>query len=69
MLKTNMQNQTIIYSRDSRQTFFFINKGKKKIRVIIKNAEFKDNLFVIKRVLPEGKKEMDYKDFISKNNA
>ena len=26
MLKTNMQNQTIIYSRDSRQTFFFTNK-------------------------------------------
>lgn len=37
----------------------------KKIRVLIKKAEFKNNTFVITKVLPEGKKEMSYENFIS----
>ena len=45
-------------------TFFFINKDNKKLRIIIKDAEYKDGLFLIKRVLPEGKKEMSYEDFL-----
>ena len=45
-------------------TFFFIEKDNKKIRILIKDAEFKDNSFLIKRVLPEGKKEMNYEDFL-----
>lgn len=35
-----------------------------KIRFIITDAEFKDGLFIIKKVIPEGKKEMNYEDFL-----
>ncbi len=45
-------------------TYFFVEQGAKKIRVIIKDAELKNGVFKIKRVLPEGKKEMSYKDFL-----
>lgn len=45
-------------------TFFFLNKDGKKIRVIIKDTEYKDEQFIINRVLPEGKKEMSYDDFL-----
>jgi len=48
----------------SPHTFFFVEKDNKKIRVIIKEAEFKDNQFIIRRIIPEGKKEMSYEDFL-----
>jgi len=47
-------------------TYFFTEKNGKKIRVIIKDASFEDGKFVIKKVLPEGKKEISYKDFLNK---
>ncbi|MFH0755586.1 MAG: methionyl-tRNA formyltransferase [bacterium] len=36
----------------------------KKIRVIIKKAIWKNNMLEIQRVIPEGKKEMDYSSFL-----
>ncbi len=48
-------------------TFFFINKGAKKIRIKIKWATFINNEFIIKRVIPEGKKEINYADYIKQN--
>jgi len=42
------------------RTFFFVN-GK---RVIITDALLEDNNFVIKKVLPEGKKEISYEEFL-----
>lgn len=45
-------------------TFFFIQKNGRKIRIIIKESEFTDGRFIIKKVLPEGKKEMTYEDFL-----
>ncbi|MES2436799.1 MAG: methionyl-tRNA formyltransferase [Patescibacteria group bacterium] len=47
-------------------TFFFAQKGDKKIRVVIKKAhyDFEHNELFIDRVVPEGKKEMDYDTFI-----
>jgi len=45
------------------KTYFFAEKDDKKIRVIIKEAEFADNQLIIKRVIPEGKNEMSYQDF------
>ncbi|MEK7555911.1 MAG: methionyl-tRNA formyltransferase [Patescibacteria group bacterium] len=45
-----------------RACFFSERKGK-KIRVVIKDARLEDGKLVITRVLPEGKKEMDYTDF------
>lgn len=37
---------------------------RKNIRVIIKDAEFEDGKLIISRVIPEGKKEMPYHDFL-----
>jgi len=39
-------------------------KNGKKIRVKIKSADYENNKLIIKRVVPEGKKEMDYTDFM-----
>jgi methionyl-tRNA formyltransferase len=36
----------------------------KKIRVIIKDAEFQDGKLIITRIVPEGKQEMNYADFM-----
>lgn len=46
-------------------TFFFKEINGKNTRVVIKKAEFTDGKLALLRVIPEGKKEMDYKDFIS----
>ena len=48
------------------RTYFFAEKGERKIRVIVTNADFVDGKFVIKNVLPEGKKETTWENF-SKN--
>lgn len=48
-------------------TYFFITKHDKQIRVKIKQAIFLDGLFIIKRVTPEGKKEINYTDFLNQN--
>ncbi len=45
-------------------TYFFAQRGGKRIRVIIKKARFENNELIIDRVIPEGKKEMDFKDFL-----
>jgi methionyl-tRNA formyltransferase len=42
------------------RTFFFKNDK----RVIITDATLENNQFVIKKVLPEGKKEIKYEDFL-----
>lgn len=56
------------------KTFFEIHKNRPfgqvkkpedKTRVIIKKATYKDDSFEILRVIPEGKKEMDYKSFLN----
>lgn len=46
------------------RAYFFVTKGDKKIRVIIKDAELVAGELKITRVIPEGKKEMNYDDFI-----
>lgn len=48
-------------------TFFFLEKNGKTIRVKITNAEFADGKFKIKKVIPEGKKEISFEDF-ERNN-
>lgn len=35
-----------------------------KMRVVITDADFQDNILIIKKVIPEGKKEMLYQDFL-----
>lgn len=44
-------------------TYFFVHKGGKDIRVKIKKAKYENDSFVIERVVPEGKKEIDYTEF------
>ncbi|MFA6515021.1 MAG: methionyl-tRNA formyltransferase [Candidatus Paceibacterota bacterium] len=48
-------------------TYFFIIKKDKKIRIKINKAVYENNLFIIKRVTPEGKKEINYTDFLRQN--
>ena len=45
------------------RAYFSIKKRGKKIRAIITDAEFKNNKLIIKKIIPEGKKEMLYEDF------
>lgn len=48
-------------------TYFFSEIGSKKIRVIIKRAHFEATKFIIDSIVPEGKKEMPYRDFLKGN--
>jgi len=48
-------------------TYFFAIRHDKKIRVKIKSATLQDGQFIIQRVTPEGKKEIDYNEFIKQN--
>lgn len=48
-------------------TYFFIIKNNKKIRIKIKDASYEDGNFIIKKVTPEGKKEISYEDFLRQN--
>ena len=45
-------------------SYFFVENASKKIRVSIKEAQYKNNTLEILRVIPEGKKEMSYSDFL-----
>lgn len=45
-------------------TFFFLEHHGKKVRVKITEAAYERGLFTPLRVIPEGKKEMDYQDFL-----
>jgi methionyl-tRNA formyltransferase len=44
---------------------YFMQKVKDRdVRVVITDADFQDNILIIKKVIPEGKKEMPYQDFL-----
>ena len=44
--------------------YFFTERGGKKIRVKITEAQLNNHKLVIEKVIPEGKNEMDYADFL-----
>jgi len=44
--------------------YFFMEKNNKKIRVKITDATLENGDLKIKTVIPEGKKQMDYEDFL-----
>ena len=46
------------------RTYFFYEHDGKKIRLIIKSAKLENGKFIIEKVLPEGKKEIAYSDFL-----
>ena len=44
--------------------FFFMEKDNKQIRIKITQASYKDGVLNIEKVIPEGKKEMNYADLV-----
>ncbi len=52
---------------ESPGTYFFTEKNGKRIRVKIKTATFENGIFVPDRIIPEGKNEMKYADFIKQS--
>lgn len=50
------------------RTYFFMNIEGKETRIIVTSASLKDGKLEIEKIIPEGKKEMDYKQFISNLN-
>lgn len=49
------------------RAYFFTEKNGKRIRVIVTRAHLADGALVIDSVIPEGKKETSYKNFLSSN--
>lgn len=44
--------------------FFFEINGDKKTRIIVKKAHIENGELILDRIIPEGKKEMDYNDYL-----
>jgi len=59
--KDARENYLKIKAFDKGPRAYLLVEGK---RVIVKDAEFKDGQLEITRVIPEGKKELGYKDFL-----
>ena len=49
-------------------TYFFVERSGKKMRVTVKEARFENEHLSITRVVPEGKKEMSYAEFLRGQN-
>lgn len=64
LLENDYKNFLKFQAFEAWGTYFFEEKNGKKIRVLIKTAEFKDGKFIPVKVIPEGKKEMGYEDFL-----
>ena len=45
-------------------TYFFVKRNGTHVRVGIREAQYRDGKLVITRVVPEGKKEMSYEEFL-----
>ena len=45
-------------------TYFFVERNGKNVRVKVTDAKFEHNQLTLLRVIPEGKKEMSYEDFL-----
>ncbi len=52
------------FDKSPRAHFFAETKAGKRVRVTVTQAAFKDGALEIERVIPEGKKEMSYADFL-----
>lgn len=59
----NLRKIRAFHSWPGAYFFFDVENGTKK-RILIRRAHIENNELVIERVIPEGKKEMDYKDFL-----
>ncbi|KND47847.1 MAG: methionyl-tRNA formyltransferase [Parcubacteria bacterium C7867-006] len=48
--------------------YFFDSNKDKQIRIIVKKAHIENDELVLDRIIPEGKKEMNYKDYLRGKN-
>ena len=55
------------YSRWPEAYFFFQTKNNKNLRMAVKDAKVEGGKFVPTRIIPEGKREMDWQDFLHGN--
>lgn len=49
------------------RAYFLTERNGRPLRVVVTEADIKDSAFVPTRVIPEGKKEMSYRDFLRGN--
>lgn len=59
--------KVLAYSTWPGAYLFFKNKRGREIRIVVKDAEIKDGQFTPVRVIPEGKREMIWTDFLRGN--
>jgi methionyl-tRNA formyltransferase len=59
--------KVLAYSTWPSAHMFYKRKNGKEIRVVVKDAEIVEGKFVPVRVIPEGKREMDWQDFLRGN--
>ena len=64
--ETNLR-KVLAYSTWPGAYFFFDNKHRKKIRMVVKDAEVRNGKFTPLRVIPAGKREMDWSSFLRGN--
>ena len=46
------------------RSYFLFKRGEKEIRVIVTEAHIDEGKLIIDRVIPEGKREMTYEEFL-----
>lgn len=56
--------KVLAYSTWPGAYFFFETKSGKKLRIVVKDAEIRDGTFTPTHVIPEGKREMGWQDFL-----
>lgn len=59
--------KVLAYHRWPQAFFFFKKKNGKEVRIVVREAEIKDGTFTPVKVIPEGKKEMPWTDFLRGN--
>ncbi len=60
--------KVLAYSTWPHAYFFFKKKTGEEVRVVVKDAEVKNGIFTPTRVIPAGKKEMIWADFLRGNS-
>jgi methionyl-tRNA formyltransferase len=60
--------KVLAYSRWPGAYFFFKTKTDKNLRVVVKDAKIVEGKFIPTRVIPEGKNEMVWEDFLRGNS-
>lgn len=59
--------KVLAYSTWPGAYFFFKTKMGKNLRIVVKDARIEDEKFIPTRIIPEGKKEMDWESFLRGN--